>query len=126
MRLRRLAIAAVVVLGALVFAGGAQACSCVPMSRSEAMQRADAAIAGRLLKVVPRDHLRAVYRYRVQRVYKSAAGIWRGRVISVRSARDSAACGLPTRIGRRYGLLLSWSEGGWASGACGLLGGCAS
>jgi hypothetical protein len=39
------------------------------------MQAADAAIAGRLLKVVPRNHQRAVYRYRVQRVYKGAAGV---------------------------------------------------
>lgn len=85
------------------------------------MRRADAAIAGELVEVVPRNRLRAVYRYRVQRVYKSGVGIRRGRTISVRSARGSAACGLPTRIGRRYGLLLSRSEGGWTSGACSLL-----
>jgi hypothetical protein len=92
------------------------------MSRSEAMQRADAAISGRLLKVVPRDHQRAVYRYRVQRVYKAGGGIELGKVISVTSTQGSAACGLPTDIGRRYGLLLSHSESGWASGACALLG----
>lgn len=90
------------------------------------MQRADAAIAGRLVKVVPRDHLHAIYRYRVQRVYKKGAGIQRGRVISVRSARDSAACGLPTRTKQRYELALSWSGGIWTSGACALLRGCAS
>lgn len=86
------------------------------------MQRADAAISGRLLKVVPRNHQRAVYRYRVQRVYKSGGGIEPGKVISVNSAQGSAACGLPTGVGRRYGLLLSHSESGWASGACALLG----
>lgn len=86
------------------------------------MRQADAAIAGRLLKVVPRSHQRAVYRYQVQRVYKSGAGIEPGSVISVSSARDSAACGLPTDIGRRYGLLLSHTERGWASGVCALLG----
>jgi hypothetical protein len=86
------------------------------------MQQADAAIAGRLLKVVPRSHRRAVYRYQVQRVYKSGTGIEPGNVISVSSARDSAACGLPTDIGRRYGLLLSHTGRGWASGACALLG----
>lgn len=97
------------------------------MSRGEAIQRADAAIAGRLLKVVPRANLRAVYRYRVQRVYKKGSGIRRGRVISVHGARDSAACGLPTRTGHRYELALSWSEGVWTSGACALLrGSCAS
>lgn len=92
------------------------------------MQGADAAIAGRLLKVIPQNHQRALYRYRVQRVYKSDGGIKPGSVISVDSARDSAACGLPTEIGRRYGLLLSHTENGWASGACALLGksGCTS
>jgi hypothetical protein len=92
------------------------------------MQRADAAIAGRLLKVVPQNRQRAVYRYRVQRVYKSGGGIKPRSVISVHSARGSAACGLPTDIGRRYGLLLLHTERGWDSGACALLGkpGCTS
>jgi hypothetical protein len=96
------------------------------MSRSEAIQRADAAIAGRLLKVVPRDHVRAIYRYRVQRVYKKGAGIQQGEVVSVRGARDSAACGLPTRTEHRYELALSWSGNVWTSDACALLRGCAS
>jgi hypothetical protein len=92
------------------------------MSRSEAMQTADAAIAGRLLKVVPQGGGRAIYRYRVQRVYKGDTGIESGGVLSVHSTRGSAACGLPTDVGRRYGLLLSHSERGWSSGACALLG----
>jgi hypothetical protein len=92
------------------------------MSRSEAMQAADAAIAGRLLKVVPQDGGRAIYRYRVQRVYKGDTGIEPGATLSVHSSQGSAACGLPTDIGRRYGLLLSRSESGWSSGACALLG----
>ena len=92
------------------------------------MQGADAAIAGRLLKVLPRNGQRAIYRYRVQRVYKSGGGIEPDTVISVNSAQGSAACGLPTDIGSRYGLLLSHSERGWFSGACAMLGksGCTS
>jgi len=121
MRLRRLAIAAVVSLGALVFTPGAQACSCAPMPRKEAMREADGAISGRLLKVVRQSGQRAIYRYRVQRVYKSAPGIRQGQVISVHSASVSSACGLPTRRGRRYGLLLSRAEGVWTSGLCALL-----
>jgi hypothetical protein len=96
------------------------------MSPREAMRRADAAFAGRLVEVVPQSRLRALYRYRVQRVYKSGAGLQPGRVVAVRSARDSAACGLPSQTGRRYGLLLSWSREGWSSGACALLRDCAS
>ena len=85
------------------------------------MQGADAAISGRLLKVVPQSHQRALYRYRVQRVYKSGGGIEPGTVVSVDSARGSAACGLPTELGRRYGLLLSHTEDGWVGGACAML-----
>jgi hypothetical protein len=92
------------------------------MSRSEAMQAADAAIAGRLLKVTPQGGGRAIYRYRVQRVYKGDAGIEPGGTLAVHSTQGSAACGLPTDVGRRYGLLLSRSELGWSSGACTLLG----
>jgi hypothetical protein len=85
------------------------------------MRKADAAIVGRLVKVIPRSGFRADYRYRVQRVYKLGPGIRRGQVISVRSARQSAACGLPSQTGRRYGLLLAWGEGRWTSGLCGVL-----
>jgi hypothetical protein len=91
------------------------------MAPGEAVERADAAIVGELVEVVPRDRLRADYRYRVQRVYKPGAGIRRDRTIAVRSARGSAACGLPQRVGRRYGLLLLWGEGRWTGGLCGVL-----
>jgi hypothetical protein len=121
-RVRRLSLAsAIVVLGALVFTTGAQACSCAQMTPREAMRQADAAIAGRLVKVVPRSRSQAEYRYRVQRVYKRGPGIRRGQVISVFSARHSASCGLPERTGRRYGLALARLEGHWVGGLCGLL-----
>ncbi|MEX0972166.1 MAG: hypothetical protein WDZ46_02770 [Solirubrobacterales bacterium] len=120
--MRRLQYAtAIVGLGALVFTGSAQACSCVPLRSGEAMQRADAAISGWLLEVVPQNRLLAVYRYRVRRVYKSGNGIRRGQIVSVRGARSAAACGLPRQTGRRYGLLLSWQRGAWTSGLCALL-----
>jgi hypothetical protein len=86
------------------------------------MQGADAAISGRLLKVVPQSDTRTIYRYRVQRVYKGDMGIELGNVISVSSPQESSACALPTDVGRRYGLLLAHTELGWASGACALLG----
>ncbi len=112
-------MAAIVGLGALVFAGGAQACSCAPSAPSEALQRADAAIVGDLVKVVPRDRQRADYRYRVLRAYGSRGAIERGEVISVRSARDSAACALPSRTQRRYGLFLVRDESSrWTAGVC--------
>jgi TPR repeat protein len=119
---RRLSVtAAIVVLGALVFVPGAQACSCAPASTADAMRQADAAIVGKLVEVVPRGRRRADYRYWVQRVYKRGHGIRRGRTIAVSSARQSAACALPRRTGRRYGLFLLRGEDRWTSGLCGVV-----
>jgi hypothetical protein len=119
-------IAALALLGGLVFAGEAAACSCVPLKRGEMVRQADAAFAGLLVKVVPRGRDRAVFRYRVRRVLKRGPGIRRGRVVAVRGTRGSAACGLPARTGRRYGLALSRVEGRWTAGSCSLLRKCAS
>ncbi len=120
--MRRLSVATVVAaLGALVLAGGAQACSCAPTTPAEGMRQADAAIVGKLIEVVPQSGLRADFLYRVQHVYKRGRGIRRGRVISVRSTSQAAACGLPQRTGRRYGLLLGRGEGRWTGGLCGLV-----
>lgn len=82
------------------------------------MRSADAAIVGRLIEVVPRGELAADFRYRVQRVYKSARGLTRGSVVAVRSSLQSAACGLPSGDNRRYGLFLDRREGRWTGGLC--------
>lgn len=129
---RRLIVAAIVGLGLLAFAGSAQACSCAPMAAGRALQQADAALVGRLLQVVPRGRSQADYRYSVQRVYKAGGRLRRGGMIVVRSARAGSACGLPSGIGRRYGLLLEarhvspamGGKGGlrrWRGGICGML-----
>lgn len=120
MGLRRPSVAAAIVaLGALVFAGSAQACSCARVAPVAAMQRADAAVVAKLVRVVPRSRLVADYRYRVQRVYKRGGGIRRGRVISVRSARGAAACGLPRRQRRAIGLFLRRDRRRhWTAGIC--------
>jgi len=114
-------VAVLVLLVGLYGADAAFACSCAPTPPREALARADAAIVGRLLKVEPRGTARAAYRYRVLRVYRGGEAIERGSVATVLSGRDSAACALPTRIGRRYGLLLLGESGRWASGLCGVL-----
>jgi hypothetical protein len=118
---RRAPVAAIVVLGALLFSSSAQACSCAQIAPADALHRADAAIVGELIEVVPRGHVRADYRYRVQRVYKVGQSLRPGRTIAVRSAADSAACGLPAQIGRRYGVFLTRAVGRWTSGLCGVL-----
>jgi hypothetical protein len=101
------------------------------MAPGEALRRADAAIVGELVDVVPRGRLQADYRYRVQGVYKQGRGIRRGSVISVRSATQSAACGLPGQTDRSYGLMLDapsaghpreGADGGrWSGGLCGVV-----
>lgn len=117
--MRRLAIAAIVVLGALVITGSAQACSCAPSRPADALRRSDAAIVARLVKVIPRAGLRLDFRYRVRRVYRGAASIERGETISVRSARGAAACGLPRRQAHAIGLFLVRDERGrWTAGLC--------
>ncbi len=118
---RRLSIAAIVGLGALAFAGSAQACSCAPPAPRTALNEADAAIVGTLVKVVPRSRLRADYRYRVRRVYRGHEAIGRGDLISVSSARRAAACALPRRFDRRYGLFLIRRRGHWTAGICSMI-----
>jgi hypothetical protein len=125
---RRLFAAAIVGLGLLVFTGSAQACTCASLPAKAALRSADAVIVARLLEVVPRDAYRSDFRYRVQRVYKSAAGLRPGAAVLVRSSSDGSACGLPDAVGRRYGLLLSAEDeavagepygAGWRGASCG-------
>lgn len=91
------------------------------MRPADHLQSADAAIVGRLVAVVPRGPFRADYRYRVTRVYRGGDEIERGKVLAVRSARRAAACALPGRTGRMYGLFLARARNGWASGICGVI-----
>jgi len=119
---RRLALAAAIVgLGALTLVSVAQACSCAPPGPVESLRRSDAAIVGSLVKVVPRGRLQADYRYRIRRVYRGAKMIGRGDVISVRSSRRAAACGLPRRQERPVGLFLLAKDGHWTAGICSVI-----
>ena len=119
MRLRRLSLAGALTLVAVLgFAGSAQACSCAPMSPGKALRESDAAVVGRLVEVIPRGQLQADYRYEVQRVYRGAKAIEAGETLSVRSAQSGAACGLPRRDDRHYGLFLDRLDGRWRSGLC--------
>jgi hypothetical protein len=115
-----IAVVSVQLLG-LAGPGSALACSCAPQTPAESLRAADAAIVGRLLSVQPRGLSRARYRYRVVHVYRGAGAIKRGAVMAVLSGRSSAACALPTRTGRNYGLFLLGQRGRWASGRCGVI-----
>jgi hypothetical protein len=111
----------VVALGALIGATGAVACSCAPQQPTESLREADGAIVGRLVKVLPHGLLQAVFRYEVRHVYKGADLIDAGQMLDVRSARRGAACGLPRRTGRNYGLFISRRGGRWFGGICGVI-----
>lgn len=103
----------------LVAASGAMACSCAPQPPAESLREADGAVVGRLVKVLPHGPLHAVFRYEVDRAYKG--GIAKGRTLDVRGARRAAACALPRRTGRSYGLFLSRRHGRWFGGICGVI-----
>jgi hypothetical protein len=118
----RVVIAAVsVVLLVLVCAGSALACSCAPASPAESLARADAAIAARLLAVEPRGAARVTYRYEVLHVYRGRDAIAPGSTLTVTSPAGSAACALPARVDRNYGLFLLGERGRWAGGLCGVI-----
>jgi hypothetical protein len=125
---RAIATAAAALAIALVAADAAQACSCAPIDAHAALENSDGAFVGRLLAVrvvdppVPGEPTSSAdptdYIYRVGRVYNGGPGLRRGRRVKVRSARDSATCGLPDARGRLYGLFLTRRNGRWTSNSC--------
>ncbi len=96
-----------------------------PVQEARARIRlADGAFVGRLVKVRPVPPRReADFIYRVEAVYKGKRRLRRGRLVTVRSSRDGAACGLGGGVGSRYGLLLYRRKGEprWSSGLCSIM-----
>jgi hypothetical protein len=101
----------------LALAAEASACSCAPPSPRESFRESEAAIVARLVEVVPRPHYQADYVYRVRRVHKGGRGIEAGELLSVRSGRNGASCGMP-RGERPYGIFLERFRSRWASSLC--------
>lgn len=110
-----------VALAMLVVAEGASACSCAPQTPARSLREADGAIVGRLVRVLPHGALHAVYRYEVLHVYKGGDSITTGKMLDVHSSRRAAACALPRRLGRSYGLFLFRRQGRWWGGICGVV-----
>ena len=107
----------VIALIALLGAESAFACSCEPPDANKLLPRSDAAVVGRLVAVTPVGQA-ADYKYRVRLVVKGSRRIHRGQLLTVRAARDEAACGLPPGLGRSYGLFLDRAAGRWSSSRC--------
>jgi hypothetical protein len=110
-----------VALAMLVAADGVAACSCAPQPPAESLREADGAIVGRLVKVLPHGSLHAVYRYEVRHVYKGGDAIGVGKMLDVHGSRRAAACALPRRTDRSYGLFLFQRHGRWFGGICGVV-----
>ena len=83
------------------------------------MGRADAAVIARLVEITPLgESSKADFAYRVDRVFKGKRRIDDGEVISVRSWRGEAGCGMPEDMDRRYGLFLDRNALRWTSNLC--------
>jgi hypothetical protein len=108
-------------VGIFLLPASAQACSCAPQAPGESLREADGAVVGRLVKVLPHGALHAVYRYEVRHVYKGGDSIEAGRMLDVHGSRRAAACALPRRTGRSYGLFLFQRHGRWFGGICGVV-----
>lgn len=108
-------------VGIFLLPASAQACSCAPQAPAESLREANGAIVGRLVVVLPHGALHAVYRYEVRHVYKGGDEIEAGKMLAVHGSRRAAACALPRRTGRSYGLFLSQRHGRWFGGICGVL-----
>lgn len=70
--------------------------------------------------MLPHGPLRAVFRYEVRHSYKGILPR-AGRMLDVYSSRRGAACALPRRVGRSYGLFLVRRNGRWLGGICGVV-----
>ena len=101
---------------ALLAPASAVACSCVPLGPA-AVRGADAAVIAKLKRVrADEDGSEATFVYRVRHALVGRR-LAEGDRLKVRSALDSAACGLP-RERRRYGLVLGRSHGRWSASLC--------
>jgi hypothetical protein len=110
------------VIATLGLPATASACSCAKLPEASRFRAADAAFTGTLVSRHARDPDPGgvessgdpfVHKYRVERRYKGRRLF---RTVWVRTVRDEATCGLPTR--KRVALYLDRVKGHWESGLC--------
>jgi hypothetical protein len=93
----------------------ASACSCMAVNLERDLPEADGAFIGTLLDAKPHGSNQAVYRFRVEQVYKGDIE----NQVEVVSALDGAACGLELPQDERVGLLLDRKGDTWRGSLCG-------
>ena len=111
------------VAGLCIAAGAAHACSCVEdPDAKETLRGYDAAATMRLIDVKNEDpnNGSADLVYKITRVYKNK-NLREGERFVIRDNPQGSACGLPTRVGERYGLRLNRTRDGLRSDLCSLL-----
>ena len=122
-----------VVVGSLIAADSASACSCASSEEPETLRGVDAAVTARLIEVeklrpkgtgTEPSSGRAEFTYRILRVYKGSRryNLREGEELVLKNTTDGANCGLPTKDGKRYGLMLFESRGGLNTNLCGVRG----
>lgn len=117
------AVLAVIAFACLANASPAAACSCAP-DKKPTLQRFDAAATMRLVDVRNDNNPSgsADLTYRILRVYKGSGryNLREGEKLRIHSPQG-AACGLPRKQGRRYGLRMHETRNGLSSNLCVLL-----
>ncbi len=101
------------VIVALVLAGDALACSCLPVDLVRDLPQADGAIIGSVLERRDREATSTLV-LRVEQVYKGDIS----NRVEVETARYGATCGIEVPAGERIGLLLERDGEVWRSSLC--------
>ena len=123
----RRAVVVLVLIGSLMGAESASACSCAEdPDEKETLRGFAAAATARLIEI---DNIggpnasKSEYVYRLLRVYKGS-GRYRlreGEKLRIESYRDGATCGPPRDRGKRYGLGLYRSRGELSTNLCSVM-----
>ena len=119
MRTRAITLA-VVAATALSLAGadGASACSCASGHWSKVFRNSPGAVTARLESKTSVNQIRADFTYRLTAVWKGPDRLEEGGSITMRTYKSEASCGLPGRVGKRYGLFLYRAHGKLTSNLC--------
>ena len=117
------ALVLVLVVSALLFLGDAKqvaACTCIPHSVEEAVDRADAVFAGRVMFIGRDVDIQAVYGTQ-NLVGFWVNEVWKGPVrglMYVTANPNESSCGFNFRTGREYLVYASESSVGYSTGLC--------
>ncbi|UJR84237.1 hypothetical protein [Sandaracinus amylolyticus] len=105
-------IASTCILGAV---SRAHACSCVETPFEQLAAEADAIFEGRVASIEPAGEMHVRVRLDVVQTWREA----NAEHVEVRTASQSAACGVPFEVGRSYLVLAERVNGEWTASLCG-------